>query len=240
MKIAICEDEKVYMDIVKKMTREFFLKKEIDVSFDMYTDGRIFIERMNTESNYEKTSYDLILMDIQMKHSDGMEIAAKLREKDKETPIIFVTGLEDRAVEGFRVDALDYVVKQKIDTELYAALERFYKKVRQESLMLTLRDGEEAILKIKDIIAVESDSRGSKVKTAKACYEISAPLGVMMDKLPEDEYTECHKGVYVRICEIERIGKDIVFMSDGSELPVSRRKRGDVMNAVISIIHKEV
>ena len=221
MKIAICEDEKVYMDIVKRMTREFFLKKEIDVSFDMYTDGRIFIERMNTESNYEKTSYDLILMDIQMKHSDGMEIATKFREKDKETPIIFVTGLEDRAVEGFRVDALDYVVKQKIDTELYAALERFYKKVRQESLMLTL-------------------SRGSKVKTAKACYEISAPLGVMMDKLPEDEYTECHKGVYVRICEIERIGKDLVFMSDGSELPVSRRKRGDVMNAVISIIHKEV
>ena len=74
MKIAICEDEKVYMDIVKRMTREFFLKKEIDVSFDMYTDGRIFIERMNTESNYKKTSYDLILMDIQMKHSDGMDI----------------------------------------------------------------------------------------------------------------------------------------------------------------------
>ena len=64
MKIAICEDEKVYMDIVKRMTREFFLKKEIDVSFDMYTDGRIFIERMNTESDHEKTSYDLILMDI--------------------------------------------------------------------------------------------------------------------------------------------------------------------------------
>lgn len=63
----------------------------------------------------EKFEFDLILLDVQMPDMNGYEVAQKIlsSERTKDTPIIFLTSLNDEAsiVKGFEMGAVDYVTK---------------------------------------------------------------------------------------------------------------------------------
>ena len=55
--------------------------------------------------------YDLILMDIEMAFLNGMKAAEKIRELDKDVVIIFITNMPQYAIQGYKVNALDYMLK---------------------------------------------------------------------------------------------------------------------------------
>ena len=113
MKIAICEDERVYLDLIRERTLSFFKRQNMEVTVHSFDDAIGLLNKID-----EGRDYDLILMDIQMKHSDGMEAAAALRERKVDSCIIFVTAIEEMAVQGYGVDALDFVVKKRLDERL--------------------------------------------------------------------------------------------------------------------------
>ena len=59
MRIAICEDEPVYIELIKEKTTGFFLKRNIKTAVDSYTDALLLMNKIN-----EGRDYDLILMDL--------------------------------------------------------------------------------------------------------------------------------------------------------------------------------
>ena len=62
-------------------------------------------------STFTKNKFDIIFMDINLGESNGIEISKKIREIDDETIIIFVSNLAQYAVEGYEVEAMDFIVK---------------------------------------------------------------------------------------------------------------------------------
>ncbi len=58
-----------------------------------------------------KANYDLIFMDIKLPHMTGMEAAKRLREIDRSVTLVFVTNMVQYAIEGYTVEAFDYVLK---------------------------------------------------------------------------------------------------------------------------------
>ena len=244
MRIAICEDERVYLDLIKEKTTDFFREKKVSIATDSFSDATLLLDKIE-----EGRKYDLILMDLQMKHSDGMEIARILKDRNISVPVMFVTGIENRAYQGYSVDALDYVVKKDLDTRLPEALSRFLEKQKTNTIAVPIKkatrnentrsdsagfDKETAVIKIKDILWVESDGRCSKLVIKD--YEIESPLGIgkLAEMLPTDDFVEIYKAIFVNIREIKRVGNDTVTMSNDRELPLSRRKRNDVLCAVLN------
>lgn len=67
--------------------------------------------RSTAQLDEKDDPYDLIFLDIELPGQTGMEAAHDLRARGDETPIIFVTSLAQYAVEGYRVSALDFIVK---------------------------------------------------------------------------------------------------------------------------------
>ena len=55
--------------------------------------------------------YDVLFLDVEMKHLDGMETARRVRELDKDVIIVFITNMAQYAIGGYAVGALDYVLK---------------------------------------------------------------------------------------------------------------------------------
>lgn len=280
MRIAICEDEKVYREMLKTRIEAYFRGGADTFLTQTFPDGTDLLDAMERGARY-----DLIFMDLQMEKSDGMEISSQVRKLDETVKIIFVTGIGNRAAEGYRVSAFDYIVKNELDTALIPALDRFVKESEQENLAIVTNDGETVILRIRDILWVESEKRGTKftvydtshsartginkavhtynmtgkysetaktdgecraVKKNGACinaetveYHDPMPIGKAAGLLDPAEFVEIFKSVYVRISQIRRIGEDKVVMSDGSVLPLSRRKRKAVMSEVLKNVRNK-
>ena len=127
MQAAICEDEKIYSDKLKKELMRFLSEHNQDVQTDIFTDGAPLAEELKGGPRY-----DVIFLDIQPESSDGMDTAKAVRKYDKSVPIIFVTGLDDCAPEGYAVSAFDYIIKSDFD--------RKFEKVMTTRLMQTLAE----------------------------------------------------------------------------------------------------
>lgn len=112
MRVLIAEDEKDLNKIItKKLTDEGY-------SVDCVFDGEEAIDILSY------TDYDVIVLDIMMPKKDGLEVLKELRNKGKDTPVLFLTArdtVEDR-VKGLDKGANDYLVKPFSFDELIARL----------------------------------------------------------------------------------------------------------------------
>ena len=103
-RIAIVEDNPESYEKLTKYLKRYSEEYKVPLKSTVFTNGLNFI------SDY-RGDYDVVLMDIEMPHMNGMELARQIREADENVCLIFVTGLAQYAVEGYEVRALDYMLK---------------------------------------------------------------------------------------------------------------------------------
>lgn len=101
--IAIIEDEEKAAETLRSYLRRFESDTEESVQITRFADARPFLNA--------GTGYDLVFMDIELPGLNGMEAARRLRQKNRQAKLIFVTNMAQYAVEGYQVDALDFMVK---------------------------------------------------------------------------------------------------------------------------------
>ncbi len=231
MKIGICEDEAVFLDFENQKVNTFLKANGESAQVDSFADGIPLLDQYRAG-----TRYDLLLLDLQMPGSDGMDIARSIRQYDETVPIIFVTGVENRAVEGYHVDALDYVLKSRLEQGLDAALSRFLEKRKANTLALETAEGDTLVLPFHEILWIESEKRGTKITTSTKIHYSPQPIGKISALLPEKQFMEIHKSIFVQLRAIKRLGGDYVEMLDGSQLPLSRRKKKLVMSSVLELV----
>ena len=103
-RIAIVEDEAAVREqlagYVQRYTRQYGTPFEVTE----FADGMEILE------NY-RPQFDIIFLDVEMKHLDGMETARRIRERDGGVLIVFITNMAQYAIRGYAVGALDYVLK---------------------------------------------------------------------------------------------------------------------------------
>lgn len=141
IRIAIVEDDTGYRSQLGKYIDQYQSDFSETVSVSEFSDGLEIVEKYKSE-------YDIILMDIQMKHMDGMQAAMRIRDMDKNVIIIFITNSAQFAVQGYKVEALDYVLKPiqyfAFSQVLHNAVKKvhgkskFYIHLIQESKMIRL------------------------------------------------------------------------------------------------------
>lgn len=127
-KILLVEDDQNFGVVL----RDYLEMHEYDV--DLATDGEA------GATAFDKGGYDMCIFDVMMPKKDGFTLAKEIREKDKQTPIIFLTAktLKDDVLDGFRIGADDYITKPFNSEELLfrvqAILRRSLKEDEDEDL----------------------------------------------------------------------------------------------------------
>lgn len=231
MKAAVCEDEKTFAEHLAEIIGENLKEHSPEIKF--FSDGHSLAQKTAAGEKF-----DLMFIDLNLENSDGMETAAIIRKYDKTVPIIFVTGIESRAAEGYSVSAFDYVYKSKVDEKLPQVLERFCREYFRAPLTFTDIDNITRVFSPSEIICVESEGRGTLWHTGSENIRSAMPVSKAAAMLSGDNFTQVYKGVFVNINEIKRIDSDTVELSNSEIYPLSRRRRKEVLSAVMKSMRK--
>ena len=119
IRIAMCDDETMFLQTYQKKVSELFQEHNVDCKIDTYTDARRFLE------DCEKTSYDLIFLDIDMPGLSGIQLASKFRDKGLDTTLVFVSSHDDFVFETFRYNAYRFVRKNKLISDTQEMISSF-------------------------------------------------------------------------------------------------------------------
>lgn len=117
LKIAIVEDERECQEALIEHLRKY--EKDKNEAFIV----RIFNDGIDILDDYS-ADYDLIFLDIHMKYQDGMTTAKRIREVDADAQIVFITALAQYAIEGYKVNALDFILKPVVYEQLAMTMDK--------------------------------------------------------------------------------------------------------------------
>ena len=227
IRIAIVEDDRNDMQILRGYLSRYEQENSAHFQVSTFSDG------LDIVSDY-KAEYDVILLDIQMKHLDGMSTAEKIRALDEDVIFIFITSTVQFAVQGYTVDALGYVLKPVPYLAFSQILGKAVRQVqkKQSKCFLTLDvDGCQMKLDMAQIFYVESQKHNILVHTEKGSYRTAGPLKRMEELLLPQGFAKCHNAYLVNLLHVTAMMPNVVRLSDVTELSVSRARKKSFLDS---------
>lgn len=178
---------------------------------------------------------DIAILDIQMPHITGIEIARAIAEAPID--VIFVTAYRDYAFEGFRVHAADYLLKPVSYEEFAAAIERVTSRRRgQRPQFITVRSDYRSVrIAIADILYVEGLKDYVKIYTADRERPIITQMSMksIEGMLPEEDFVRVHRSYIVSPRHVSTYDRSRLVVGN-TEIPVGDTYRARVIEKLNS------
>ena len=110
LQIAICDDEPSQLALLEAFVSEWAKENRQEISLELCRNAEQFLFLMEERAE-KRQSVDILLLDIEMPGMDGVALAHRLREEGAGMLLLFVTGIAERAAEGYDVDAVSFLIK---------------------------------------------------------------------------------------------------------------------------------
>lgn len=210
--IAI-DDEPLALQLVQEYCAKIsFLKLE-----------KTFTNTDEAIAHMQSNTVDLLFLDIQMPDITGIQFYKGLNEKP---PVIFTTAYKDFAVEGFNVDAVDYLLKpfeyDRFLKACYKAKEYIEflssQEVQLNSLFIKV-NYEIMKINLKDIDLIEALDDYIKIYIKPNPVLTLMTLKSIQEKLPPRDFVRVHRSFIIPIAKIEKFSKSKVWIA-GKEIPI--------------------
>lgn len=232
VRVAMVEDDALYRDQLTQYLRTY--EKESGETF------RISVFKDGTEiAEGYKGGYDIILMDIEMRHMDGMTAAERIREVDAEVVIIFITNMPQYVMKGYTVDAMDYVLKPVTYYAFSQRIERALQRMKRRNKRYIAINHQGGMLKldVSQITYIEVRDHDLVYNTCKGSFTAKGTLAEAEQMLGQRNFFRCNKGYLVNLEYVESVQNYDVQVGD-TWLQVSRPKKKALMDALNDYINE--
>ncbi len=230
IKIAIVEDDLKYIQQLSEYVRRYAVENQENIDIKIFSDGIDIVD------DY-KADYDIIFMDIQMKIMDGMKAAQNIRKMDENVILIFITNMAQYAIQGYSVNAMDFVLKPlsyfAFAEELAKAIRRLkertqaYLTIKQETGMIRLE--------VTQITYIESLGHKVLIHVKNNAYEAIGTMKSMEQHMTKYKFFRCNSGYIVNLRYVESVEQNIVIVS-GQKLQISRPRKKYFMDALTDYV----
>lgn len=228
MNVCIVEDEKSFADEITNYIKTYEKNSSETFHITHLYDGLDLVEDYQSQ-------FDIILLDIQMKHMDGMKAAEKIRAIDKDVIIIFITSTVQYAVQGYMVDALGYVLKPVSFAQFQQIFDKAVEKVsaKKKHVYIKVYDGDRQLkINCDSVYCIESQRNNVILHTAKEDYVTAGPLKKFESMLLDYGFSKCHNAYIINLSFVEGVQKEEVLLTNGKSFPISRAKKKEFMTAL--------
>ena len=227
VKIAICDDEQNQIESITSIVTSWSTRQGHSCEIHTFASAEAFLFEYE-----EDKAYDILLLDVEMKNMNGIELAKRIRKDNNRAEIIFITSHFEFVGEGYEVDALHYLIKPISADKLTQVLTKAAEKLSVEPPSVVIScEGETVKLYEADIFYVESFLHYIVIHTKDREYKIKENISSFKDKL-SDNFYRIHRSYVVSLKYITRISRISVNIG-GTELPLARGKYNDINRAFI-------
>jgi DNA-binding LytR/AlgR family response regulator len=238
LKCLIVDDETLALDI---------LENYIARLDNLELVGRC-LNAMEAFNVLKQKKVDLIFLDIQMPKLTGIDFLKNLSHPPK---VILTTAYRDYALEGYELNAIDYLLKPISFERFFKAINKVWEITQpnqqtlenpnlilsgthtttQEACVYVKADKKMVRISLKDILYIESLKDYVRIKTTEKEVISYQRISYLEEKLPEDMFLRLHRSYIVAIDKIEAFTGNFVEVGK-KEIPIGRNYKSEVMKVL--------
>lgn len=231
MKIAICDDEKEFRDLIRVYIEDYLNIKDILYTIDTFISGEKFL------SETSPSEYSIIFLDINMEGMDGITTAKKIRERGINSYIVFVTAYIDYSLEGYKVGAVRYLLKNgyNLQAAMEECLDAILEKKRENNARkkFPFKEGQTEVL-FAQILYVESKLHRLEFHILEnEKIRIYTMYGTM-NELELYHFVRVHQSYLVNLQYIRQVARYKVTLYDDETLSIPKVRYKEVQAVFVA------
>ena len=140
IRVALCDDEETVREYLGRLLEEWKERQNDQLQIEYFESAESFLFQYEEDKRWQ-----FLILDIEMGKMNGVELAKKVREHNKEVQILFVTGYMDYISDGYEVEALHYLLKPVTKEKLFSVLDRARERMKKSEKALFLQGSDETV-----------------------------------------------------------------------------------------------
>lgn len=229
LNFVICDDNLNILDKFSSILENIFIKHNYDAEIGLKTSD---IDELLDYIDENKT--DVLILDINLKSDkSGLEVAAKVREKNKDTYFIFTTAHLEYAMMAYKFKTFDYLAKPVTYDRLEDTVVRLFEDVNGLPKKYIKIDNNKTIIDENDVLFIKRDGMKLVFHAKSRDYETYSSFNKIQDSLPSN-FVRTHKSFIVNIDNIVNVDyvDNIIYFDDGSTCDIGPKFKNDFMKEV--------
>ena len=235
MKIAICDDEPYFSDRLKKYIMFYMREKNMNCAIDFFISGKSLLEK-----GFEIEKYNIIFLDINMEEIDGIQTAINIREFSQDIIIVFITAFINYTLEGYKVDAIRYILKDDINFQatLNECLDAIFRKINFHTMKIEINShkGTRKIV-VDRILYIESRLHKLEfhvIEKEMKIYTVYNKLDIMEQQLKEYGFIRIHQSFLINPKYLKDVINYKAILINGLELTIPKARFKTVKNRFLA------
>lgn len=225
LNIAICDDDVQTTGKIETMIQKIAKQNFVNTETDVFWNGKSLADTVIDGNNF-----DIIYLDIEMDNEDGISVAKRIRQYDKNVLIIYVTSHENHMKESFDVRPFQFLVKPVTEQQMETCFKAAYEDINSGDFYF--RYSYQRInhkVPIRDIMYFESSKRKVFIVTEEETFELYGKLSEIESSLKacKASFLRVHQSFLVNYIHIKGQAYDFVILDNGKKISISEdRRRG--------------
>lgn len=228
IQMAIVDDEKNVLELLKCKISKILDEMNAEAKLFCCQSGNALIKL------HRKIEFNIIFLDLEMPETDGLETAKAIRHNDPNVVLVFVTNREDLVFDAFQYNAVAFVRKKRLDEELAEVVEQAYRKAMTKlSVHFFKTENGDICLKSDEILYFSSQGHNVRLhhKSGRS-YRVFYTLEQLENIVSSESFVRCHSGILVNCGFIFSIDKEIVVLTNGEAVALSRHRKKKVKDTL--------
>ena len=216
LEIAICDDDAI---ILKTLGKYFGKLNDATIKYDIYNSADTLYRYVEEQG----TVYDVFILDIEMQGMNGLELAQKIREKDSNCLIIFLTNYSQYVFSVFEVITFDFLRKPLEYSEFENLIKKIkrYFNITKGVFVFSYRKNSFSI-PFEEIYYIEKSGRRAYLYSKDKEYIFNMTLNEIWKQLDSGAFVAIYPSCIVNLFYVREIVRDELILKTGDNLFVSK------------------
>ena len=219
--IAIVDNEKSVLENISGILSDMRGESD-DIHIDTYEKAKDFL------AAFETVRYQILISDVDMPEMNGIEMGKKARDCDPNIYIIFLTAYVEYAIESYRMEAYQYILKEDVEERLPEIIKRLIGIVRNHLVKYCYIGSDTHRIKMcqDDIIHIRK-TKGTKYVsfcTTEGEIRERSSIEKVLEKLGREEFIVVERGSVVNLRHIMKVRDNVIYLSNGDAVEASHAR----------------